>query len=427
MKFVALLTLALFNLQCSSIDKNITKIHSTPSVLQGLTNEKSTQITVLRNIKQSHTYKIKPEVQTVVKTKSYGSNPWVVDHIKLTQLKVNTNYELTILDQKNEIVSQKKFKALDTKKTNFKISIASCMDDRFIKEQKIMWKSFIEQKSDLHFFIGDNVYGDKNVLQKGMAQPHELWQRYVDTRQTLDIYQAKQLTPTLATWDDHDYGNNGGGINYPHKKESQKIFNSFFAQEPINNKAYKQGPGVSFSFRSGGQNFYFLDNRSFRTNSKAKVDFHWGPEQQNWLLKQLNDDKRFSWLISGNQFFGAYQQFESFEKNHPNNFKKFMTQIKSLKTKVGFISGDRHLFEVMEIKQPDLNYSTIELTTSGIHAKVYPSSWGKNPNPRQLHGTAEKLNFATLELKTIPGGTNIKILGFGPNSEVFYRLNKTIK
>jgi len=81
----------------------------------------------------------------------------------------------------------------------------------------------------------------------------------------------------------------------------------------------------------------------------------------------------------------------------------------------------------MEVKQPDLDYSTIEITTSAIHAKVYPSSWEKDPNPRQLFGIAQTHNFATLSTKTIEDGVDIEVKGFGPDDKPFYQLNKKIQ
>lgn len=425
-KFI-LLIIILFSIQCANPLKDNSKLNSKPSILQGLTTETTSQFTIVRHKNQQFTYVFEPELKANVTAKSFPKSDWLVDRIIINGLSLNKSYELIIKNKSNKVIDQRNFRAFDTKKLTQKISIASCMDDRFIKEQKSMWQQFINQKSDLHFFIGDNVYGDVNVAQKGMAQPEELWQRYIDTRLILEIYKAKHLTPTLATWDDHDYGNNGGGINYPFKKQSKEIFNSFFAQQATNSTNYQKGPGISFMFSSGGQNYYFLDNRTFRTNSKAKTDYHLGQLQEDWLFNLLQIKKGFSWLINGNQFFGGYQRFESFEKNHPNNFKKFIKRLKKLNNKVGFISGDRHLFEVMEIKQPDLNYSTIEVTTSAIHAKVYPSSWEKNPNPRQLSGVAQKHNFSTIETRSTPQGAIIKLNGFGPNNEVLYQLNKEIR
>ncbi len=425
-QFILILVI-LLSLGCTSTSKKASPLNAKPSILQSLTTEHMAQFTVVRHKNQQFKYSFEPNIQHHVTTKSFRTSEWLVDHLTVTNLNLSNKYNLVVKNKANIEIDRRVFKAFDPKKLNLKISIASCMDDRFTKEQKSMWLQFIRQKSDLHFFIGDNVYGDVNVKQKGMATPDELWQRYIDTRLSLEIYKTKNLTPTLATWDDHDYGNNGGGINYPHKKESQEIFNIFFTPKTHLSKFFHKGPGVSFMYSVGGQNYYFLDNRSFRTNKKAKVDFHLGELQEEWLFNLLKKKNEFSWLINGNQFFGGYQRFESFEKNHPNNFKNFIKKLKDIKTKVGFISGDRHLFEVMEIKKPDLNYSTIELTTSAIHAKVYPSSWRENPNPRQLFGAAGKHNFATLNTTTVPGGVDIKLNGYGPNSKPLFLLNKKIR
>ena len=52
----------------------------------------------------------------------------------------------------------------------------------------------------------------------------------------------KKTCPILATWDDHDYGANDAGSEYPLKAESQKIFLDFF-DEPVDSERYKT-PGV---------------------------------------------------------------------------------------------------------------------------------------------------------------------------------------
>ncbi len=426
MKQILMVLFAVFCLTgCSSFNNSSPDMAL--SILQGLTTDQYTQISIVKKKSDALTYVISPNGPQLKKVQKFRKeNSWAVDHLYISQLKTGQVYKLEV-KKNQEVIDSRTFSTLKAKTNELKMALASCMDDRFSEVQKSIWPQFNTKKADLHIFLGDNVYGDKSVLQKGLAKPSELWRRYVETRNLLQIYHSPHLTPTLATWDDHDYGNNGGGENYPFKKESSEIFHSFFAQDPIVSKYYVKGPGISFLFKYAGQNFYFFDNRTFRTNKKTKPDSHWGLPQENWFFSLLEKNKSFSWLINGNQFFGGYQQFESFEKNHPKSFQRLLKKLKESSNRVAFLSGDRHLFEVMEVKSPDLNYSTIELTTSAIHAKVYPSSWGKNPNSRQIFGVAEKHNYATIQSKSHSNGVDIQLKGYGDHGKKLYQLNKKIK
>lgn len=62
----------------------------------------------------------------------------------------------------------------------------------------------------------------------------------------------------------------------------------------------------------GDFNLYFLDGRSFRTLHPEGS--HIGIDQEAWLLKNLIDETNPSILIKGDQFFGGYHSFESFEE-----------------------------------------------------------------------------------------------------------------
>ena len=43
----------------------------------------------------------------------------------------------------------------------------------------------------------------------------------------------------------------------------------------------------------------------------------------NWFKNELKDSPDKLYLVSGDQFQGAYHRFESFEGNHPEKFIKF--------------------------------------------------------------------------------------------------------
>ena len=248
------------------------------------------------------------------------------------------------------------------------------------------------------FMIGDNVYADKNLGYRGPAAPVDIWKRYLETRGRLEIFKSKRLVPILAVWDDHDYGWNNGNKSYKYKEDSKKIFEAFYAQrERGGNSYFEQGPGVSSIFKAFNIQFIFLDNRSFR-GEKGRGS-HWGELQEKWLMKHLASREKFKGhvLINGDQFFGAYHRFESFEGHRKKHFTRVMEKIFKSRRPSLFISGDRHLFELMEIPKEEFGYKTYEITSSGVHAKMYPSSWNQWPNPRQIKGIAGVHNYTLIQ------------------------------
>jgi hypothetical protein len=79
--------------------------------------------------------------------------------------------------------------------------------------------------------LGDNIYGDTN----DMDILHKKYQQ-LGTKESYK--HLIENTEVLATWDDHDYGQNDAGKHYPHKVESKEIFLEFF-KEPKNSERYK--------------------------------------------------------------------------------------------------------------------------------------------------------------------------------------------
>ncbi|MCY4643483.1 MAG: alkaline phosphatase D family protein [Bacteriovoracales bacterium] len=334
---------------------------------------------------------------------SMGVSLW-----KATGLQLGTKYTLVIRNAQSRVLDRRFFWALDTSSTSPTIAVASCMSDRYDDDiQEKNWKSVIQNRPDMIFLIGDNVYADKHIGLKGSARPKDLWKRYLDVRTTLYLFKSKRLIPTLAVWDDHDYGVNNGGKHYKYKKEAKEVFEAFYPQRPISGAPhFRRGPGVSSVFRAFNMQWIFLDNRTFR--DKKGGERHWGLQQERWLMEQLNSKQKFhgNAIIQGDQFFGGYHTYESFEGYHQKNFTQMMKKIFKSKFPSFFLSGDRHLFELMEIPKEEFGYKTYEVTTSGIHAKVYPGDWewDKRPNPRQIKGIGEVNNYALLRFHAIGSG-----------------------
>lgn len=412
------------------------------AIMQGATSAYETTIVALRPKGKALTYRfLKPDgknsilPQKILKTSlSQSFSPWVLDRFHLSNLSLASGYRLHVEDERGQRIDERSFNTFNPRGNTLTFALASCLDDHttFEKQQKAMTKAMMDTKPEAIFLIGDNVYSDLLTTKAGarvkqMAKPKQLWQRYVETRRTLPLFKTRQLTPIYAIWDDHDYGSNDSGQDYPYKKQSKAVFQAFFANEAAQ-ITEEAGYGVGYALSLRGQHFFFLDNRSFRNRNGSDGD-HFGQGQLRWLYDKLKKKRDgVAYLISGDQFFGGYHTFESYEGNHPASFKRFLAQLKHLPSRVFFLSGDRHLTELMKIEKKHIGYTTYEATSSGFHAKMYPGSFKKWPNPRQLAGKDGTLNFMLIKSTMIQSEKlQIQLKSYGEKKNILFQSDLSIR
>ena len=473
--------------------------HTIPAI-QGLTNENQTSIALLTDKNVSYKFSLKEIGRDAKKESilnsmnneitnekpllntykvSFSKHPKAIQTVHVDALEPKKHYLFIVRDSENTLIDWRRFSSLDTKTKNWAVAIASCMSDapQYQEAGDRIWHELLSHNPNVVFLIGDTVYPDYdkngNKMKNKITPPHQLWKRHVEAREQLKLFRMSKLTPVLAVWDDHDYGVNNGGKDYPYKNEAHVIFKTFFPRslwpketssmkvsknhpaiekqnnpfaidfnnnpspskhiklsikeqlKPLANMKGKLSPlGMALHWEAFGQSFLFADNRTFRT-LKDVEHAHWGKNQEDWILKTIAHASQTQgvWLINGGQFWGAYHRWESYEGHHPKNFKTFIKKLGQIKTPVWFISGDRHLAELQKIDN-DLPYTSYELTTSGIHARIPPPSILKEyPNPRQIEAVAGKYNYAMV--KSVPSrdnqkGLNLDVDVFGLDETVLF-------
>ena len=112
--------------------------------------------------------------------------------------------------------------------SKFKIAFGSCGKQT---HPLPIFHEVIKQNPNLFIFLGDNIYGDTHDMDV-------LKKKYQELGAKGSYQHLIQNTEVLATWDDHDYGQNDAGKHYPRKVESKEIFLEFF-KEPQNSERYK--------------------------------------------------------------------------------------------------------------------------------------------------------------------------------------------
>ncbi len=413
MKFLFVL---FFILSCSQLPpKRTDKL----SIVQGVTNSKEVEFSVvvaagktLRfELRSSEDAVINPDVIKVVTRE--GSNYAI--HKMVFVRDPQKIYNLYVYEG-DHIVDQRLVGRGQKSSTALRLVVASCMDDLYAKYFKI-WDQVAAKNPDYILMIGDNVYADKDTSGKKIAIDAEtLWKRYLDVRLSLPIYFQEKLIPIHAVWDDHDYGKNGGGEKLPWKEDSKTIFESFWAQDLSDDDWFK-GSGVGGFLSLGDFNLYFLDGRYFR--AETPDGRHLGQDQTDWLLTKLAEENAPSLIIKGDQFFGGYHKFDSFEGNHPQDFEKFVASLKEFKTPFIFVSGDRHMSEIMQFPRSLFGKPSFEITSSPIHGNTYPDS--QDFNPWRVVTNKNHVNFTVIDNVAKDDHWFIDVDNIGADGELYYR------
>jgi len=381
------------------------------SILQLATNETSVEFNVLLNRGDAAEFiVIKPNGETVIptiqKTAERASSDWVMHQVQFTALAPATEDFQLIVKSRGRVLDQRIFRLFSNQGERLRFVVGACSDVRQSEHQAKMWASVAAQNPEWVFLIGDNVYATQT--EKEITDPGQLWQRYVDHRRSLDLYHWKKLIPVHSIWDDNDYGQKDGGLSFALKDEAQAIFKSFFQPAfPVDNLI--PGPGVAGRLQLRGMHFTFLDNRSFRDDKSADGE-HFGVDQEAWMLTALKSSQLPTWLISGDQFFGGYHKYESYEGRHPRAFENFLKQLKDVPTPFVFVSGDRHMTEIMQFPRALLGQLSFELTTSPLHGKLFPGSGSGDPNPWRVVANDTSLNFMAVETWLEESSWNVHVV-----------------
>ena len=249
------------------------------------------------------------------------------------------------------------------------IAFGSCSKQDFPDKQ--LWKEVNRENPDLWIWLGDNIYGDSEDMAV-------LKEKYDQQKSHPDYQTLMTQTEVIGIWDDHDYGVNDGGKEYPVKEASRDLMFDFLDLNKDHPAWNREGGYQAHTFDSDGRRikFIFLDARYFRDPLK-KDEKNWnipnyegeilGDDQWIWLAQQLNDPETDFFIIgSGIQVIPKDHRFEKWT-NFPNERNRLFILIQEyVEVPLIFISGDRHISEVSKIEIPDHKYPLYDLTSSSL-------------------------------------------------------------
>ncbi|MFT5189424.1 MAG: alkaline phosphatase D [Verrucomicrobiales bacterium] len=281
-----------------------------------------------------------------------------------------------------------------------RVAFGSCSDQE--KPQPLL-RDIAGLKPDLFIYLGDNIYGDTEDMV-------ELSRKYAELAAKPEFQVLRATVPTLAIWDDHDYGANDAGLEYPKKEESKAIFMNFWRVPQDSSRRKHPGIYHSHSFSKGGRTLQIilLDTRTFRsplaTNTVPswKNDYHpdtnpdktlLGEAQWKWLAEELSKPADVRVIASSIQFGHQHNGWESWT-NLPHELLKMLSTIRETKADgVVFISGDVHWGEISVLEVEDL-YPIHDVTSSGL-----TQDWDSvEPNQNRHGPVVRENNFGQIEI-----------------------------
>lgn len=309
-----------------------------------------------------------------------------------------------------------------------RIAFASCCS-QYIGDKKI-FDRMLEVNPQLYIAGGDNIYGDFFALAPGTREYMEGAYRQLAGSTSWRNFKAG-IPEMIATWDDHDTGENDGVVNNPVKGIAKELFFKFW-EIPADAPRHNRPDGGIYDSKYYGDDAHkvqviMLDLRwnhtAYKTAGAGAALSGYdtimdpnatilGAEQWTWLEGELRKPAKVRIIMSSFQFNANYAGGENWAI-FPLEKQKMYDLIKSTRAEgVLFLSGDVHFAELTKVQQPGL-YPIYEATSSGIthhEDKVSPI----NDNIRVGKGF-QYVNFGFLDIDWNASPVAIKIQVFGNN------------
>tara|TARA_B100001027_G_C16247729_1_gene322829 strand:+ start:439 stop:1488 length:1050 start_codon:yes stop_codon:yes gene_type:complete len=282
------------------------------------------------------------------------------------------------------------------------VAFGSCLKQT--RPQPI-WDSVFLAKPDVFVLLGDNIYGDTRDM--------EILKNKWNTFSAISNFQkVRSSSYLLGIWDDHDYGENDAGNEYPRKAESQQIFLDFLGEPKDSDR--RKTPGIYDSVTLGPDGkriqFILLDTRYFRTPLKRAVQRERGkgPYEPNisegaeilgevqweWLAKTLDEPAEIRIVASSIQILSTSHGWETWG-NFPKERERLLALLKKT-NKAGtlIISGDRHSAEISKL-EGILPHPILDITSSAMNQRQKPN---EEKNPLRVGERYFNENFGLLEI-----------------------------
>jgi alkaline phosphatase D len=285
-----------------------------------------------------------------------------------------------------------------------RIAVGSCADQTLPQP---IWDAVLAVKPELFVFMGDNVYGDvKSPDLKELRAAYEAAGGITGYRR------LRSTVSVLPIWDDHDYGVNDGGADFPYRAQSKELFLDFWGIPADDVRRARPGLYHAEIIGPPGQRvqIILLDTRWFRSPLKQTEQRRpgrgryvadpdpsktmLGDEQWAWLAEQLRQPAELRLVVSSVQVLAEDHGFERW-----GNFPRERDRLLSLIAETGasgvvFLSGDRHIGAFYR-QVRGAPYPLYEMTSSSLNR---PFRGASEVDIRRIGPLFDQENFGTVAI-----------------------------
>ena len=302
------------------------------------------------------------------------------------------------------------------------IGFGSCLEQH--RPQPI-WDAVLRVRPDRFVFLGDNVYGDVSDLDdRDLPELRTAYRCLAGRRR---FQRLRNEIAVMAVWDDHDFGINDGGADFPLRAESQTLFREFWNIPDDDPRAQREGLYHSVTTGTPGEQvqIVLLDTRYFRSPWRRTTDPRppdhspyvpssdasltmLGDEQWAWLERTLQAPADVRVIASSIQVLSADPRGEHWGY-FPHERERLLSMLRGAEARtLVLLSGDRHmggLFregDLWEVTASALNQLADVDVRTPVSAQVGTNYGEENFGLLQVDWEREELQ---LELRDIAGNT----------------------
>ena len=297
-----------------------------------------------------------------------------------------------------------------------RIAFGSCAE---VDKPQPVWDPVLARHNDLFIFLGDNIYGDTRDMSVLSA-------KYAKFAAIPGVSRLRATTPVVAIWDDHDYGENDAGGDYPMKEQSRQVFLDFWQEPADSPRRNRNGVYASYVFGPPGQRVQVilpdlrfnrtaltpreLGDVDYKTWAKARMQSGQplpgpyvrnpdlkatmlGERQWQWLERQLEVPAEVRLFGSSVQVLADSTGWEAWA-NFPRDEQRLIDLIRRKRANgLVFLSGDIHYAELSRL---DVNvpYTLWDLTSSGLTEEWHVPT----PNANRASEVVADANFGFVDI-----------------------------
>ncbi len=293
--------------------------------------------------------------------------------------------------------------ALDSRQAITRLAFGSCFKNQLGKNG--IWHSLARLKPQLFVFAGDTLYPSREDTESHLPRLEQAYDALADNA---EFHAFRQQVPVLPVWDDHDYGRNDAGADFPYRRASEALFLERWGIAADDERRSRDGIYFSRLLGPPGKSaqLIVLDTRSFRSPLKPTDTYGspgreryvsdqspektmLGDAQWRWLEAQLQVDTQLRLVVTSVQLLGDGHGWEGWHQL-PGEQDRLLNMLQeSGATPVFILSGDRHVAGFYE-RDIGGDTSLLEFTSSALNNVI--------PFPYRRNTLAEKGSYRLGEL-----------------------------